>query len=248
MKKTLLLFVVLLANAVLVFGQGSLQIIDKNGLVVEEGTRIILRDTNVSVWAINSEDYYIRNVGSQTVSVRVKRELVQEVEDTENYMCFGNCYSSDLNETPAPGFLVAPGAITTNEQFFSAHYNPKGHEGITLIKYTFYDNNNPSDNVYFLIDFYAGPNVGIIDIDKTAKLSAYPNPATTMLKIDYAAEMPNGAQLVMYNIAGQKVFSQTLEDSASTVNVSVVDFPKGVYMYRIEANGYQTASKKVVVQ
>ncbi len=248
MKKTLLLFVVLLANAALVFGQSSLQIIDKNGLVVEEGTRIVLRDTNSNAF-IGSDFYKIKNIGNHDVSVRVKREILQEVDSTTNDMCFGQCFSHTISESPAPGFKVSPGQMTTDEQLFSAHYLSSGHEGITLVKYIFYDNNNPSDKVYFLMDFYAGPNVGIADVDKTAKLAAYPNPATTMLKIDYVAEkMPNGAQLVMYNIAGQKVFSQTIEDASSTVNVSVVDFPKGVYMYRIEANGYQTASKKVVVQ
>ncbi len=252
MKKTLLLFAIVLTSATLVFGQSSLQIVDEQGNDVAPGTVIKVRDTDTTVEELLSPHFLIRNTKTNpadSVVVRARRTMVVEVDSTANAICLGTCGAPFSDVSPAPGITIHASSLCNQEDAFVAHYYPEGHTGITLIRYTFFDVENEADSVNILVDFYVGPDVGIDEMDNTAKLAAYPNPATTMLTIDYAAEkMPSDAKLVMYNIAGQEVYAQKLETTAATVNVSVVDFPQGVYVYRIEADGYQTASKKVVVQ
>ncbi len=249
MKKTLLLFAIVLTSATLVFGQSSLQIVDEQGNDVVPGTVIKVRDKDTTVDELLSPHFLIRNTSAQNVVVRARRTMVVEVDSTANAICLGTCGAPFSDVSPAPGITINANSLCNQEDAFVAHYYPEGHIGITLIKYTFFNVDNEADSVSMFVDFYVGPDVGIDEMDKTAKLAAYPNPATTMLTIDYAADkMPSDAKLVMYNIAGQEVYAQNLETTAATVNVSVIDFPQGIYVYRIEADGYQTVSKKVVVQ
>lgn len=252
MKKTLLLSVFLLAQAVFVFGQ-NLQLFVKEGTTyvpvnTEQLVKIQAEDLNNELASV---EYFVHNNSNAPISVRAKRTNVSVLEGTISYMCFGLCYmpSADIVPIPAKDPIVIPANTTLSDtELFSAHYSPLGQEGAALISYKFYNVDDENDAVTLNVEFYAGPKVGINEVDNTAKLSAYPNPTTGQIMIDYTIKEQANAALVIYNINGQQVYIQALDAAQASVNISLEDMPKGVYMYRIEAPNYQSLSRKIVLQ
>jgi hypothetical protein len=69
-----------------------------------------------------------------------------------------------------------------------------------------------------------------------------PNPATDNFTVTLDAAGKSNVE--MFNLVGQKVYSNTTSDASVTVNVS--DFKSGVYMLKINQNGQVYTSKVVV--
>lgn len=250
MKKTLLLFALLVANVTFLLAQSSLQLIDEAGNAVEPDAVFKVRSTDLHEWQIETAPFSVKNISAADVTVQLKRETIEAVEGTTNDFCFaGNCFSSSVDfAVPLAGLTIAAGATTATIDAFTAHYQPYEQEGITLVKYTFFNMADENDAVSIIVDYYVGPNVGITEYDSEATLSAYPNPVSDMITIDYSVKTQKNVRLAIYSINGQKQYEQSLQSAESTVIVSVADYPKGVYLYRIEGDDYQTKYAKIVVQ
>ena len=73
------------------------------------------------------------------------------------------------------------------------------------------------------------------------QLSAFPNPTSDVLNIVAENPLENGVNVEIYNILGEKVWSQKSENATqNTFKVSVADLPKGLYFVKIN-NGLETA-------
>ena len=78
------------------------------------------------------------------------------------------------------------------------------------------------------------------------KNNAYPNPATSIVNIDYALNSGN-AQIVFYNILGVTVYEQPLGNQIGTAKINVSDFASGIYFYTIKVNGKAVETKKLII-
>jgi len=78
------------------------------------------------------------------------------------------------------------------------------------------------------------------------KNNAYPNPATSIVNIDYALNSGN-AQVVFYNILGVSVHEQSLNGQTGTAKVNVSNFATGIYFYTIKVNGKSVETKKLII-
>lgn len=93
--------------------------------------------------------------------------------------------------------------------------------------------------------------IGINDfpVDKQASLlKAFPNPATNEVTIPY--NLPanvNQAELKLYNVNGIMVKSFTIDHTFSTINVQTGDLAAGIYLYRIESDGFKSETFKLSV-
>ena len=93
---------------------------------------------------------------------------------------------------------------------------------------------NTENNTYCVRYYYSG--VGIDE--KTNDLNVYPNPACNEIHIDNAA----GAQVSIYNVAGQEVMSIENADASATINVA--NLTEGLYIVRV-VNGNEVSTSKV---
>ena len=73
-------------------------------------------------------------------------------------------------------------------------------------------------------------------------ITIQPNPATSNFTVDLGSA--GKADVEMFNLVGQKVYSTTTNDASIQVNVS--DYKSGVYMLKINKNGQIYTSKVVV--
>ena len=92
---------------------------------------------------------------------------------------------------------------------------------------------NASNNTYCVNYIY---NNGINE--KTNNLMVYPNPACNEIHIDNVA----GAQVSIFNIAGQEVMSIENADASATINVA--NLTEGLYVVRV-VNGNEVSTSKV---
>ncbi len=94
----------------------------------------------------------------------------------------------------------------------------------------------PADST--AIDIYAGIERAE---DKTVLNPAYPNPAVSSVRLPYS--ITSDAEMVLYSMDGRVVDNIRLHAGEGYVDVRVSDFPKGMYVYRV--NG---ATGRFVVQ
>jgi len=69
---------------------------------------------------------------------------------------------------------------------------------------------------------------GIVSIDKTI-FKIYPNPANNILNIE--AEISKPAHIEIYNLSGNKIFSQLMMETNHSINIS--NFASGIYFIKV---------------
>lgn len=94
--------------------------------------------------------------------------------------------------------------------------------------------------------FYRIDNVvGVEEADLSDQLQVYPNPASNIIHIDFAA--PTTAQVKLYNLTGQQVLTESISNlSKATIDVSALS--QGVYVLQLKQADGTIATKKVIVE
>lgn len=152
-------------------------------------------------------------------------------------ICAGEC----LEGSVSPIFTVAP-----NSDFdgvFVCDFFPNS-ETDGFFSFKLY-NTQATDDTLSLTFHVHVQGVGINNVE-TNSINAYPNPAASMINVDYElAEGTQNAQIVIVNLMGQVVKSVALHQMQGTASINVEDLPAGVYTYGIKG---QSNMKKVVVR
>ncbi len=146
MKKTLLLFAVLLTSATL-FSQSTIlttwefgptaysPVITFNGAPSESVIVSHIRATNA---------------GASTVNIKVIREVMFQVETTTHTFCWGEVCFGPTTDTSATTVTLEPGEFNDS---FTGDLVPNGTMGISTVKYTFYDEDNPTNRSEVLVNY-----------------------------------------------------------------------------------------------
>ena len=182
-----------------------------------------------------------QNMTDDDLSFRVRKEqLVINEETTDIVFCLGQCYTGELSAVL--NIDAGETVPATDEKAFHATYAGTGDAA--LIRFTFYLTNNENDKVSFYIAYVEGN--GFSQNDMVRALSAYPNPATRLVNIEYAAPATD-AFLVIKNLTGKEVY-RTSVSQAGKKQVDLSQFNPGVYFYGIESKGKMLCTKKLLVK
>jgi len=241
MKKILLFSFIIYFSALGLFAQ-SLELSNAYGKL-NNGDTIVLFSTNAAATFVVAVD--VKNTGSSSMEVRVKKTELNVVPGSENYFCWAQCY--------LPGTYVSPDGIVIpsghTESAFTGDYDSKGNAGATYIRYTFFDFNNTSDTVCFVAKFVAGSGVGIENvIAKPTFSNIYPNPAKNTISLNYNLNGAQKAVLEIHNILGSLVKTIDINGNSGQLNVDVSDLNNGVYFYSFIVDEKVITSKKLVIQ
>jgi len=83
-------------------------------------------------------------------------------------------------------------------------------------------------------------------IDESQEVSVYPNPNNGQFTLSLSNNTGN-CNVEIYNVLGEKVYTETLPQSQSNINLT--EQPNGVYLYRVLAkNGQLIGEGKVILQ
>ncbi len=161
----------------------------------------------------------------------------------QSYYCWALCYDTTVCNSPDP-LVVAGRSIDMNS--FHSYIYPNGVAGSSTLTYTFFDQNNPSDQGSASITFDI-LTAGVNEISKGTLSSAVPNPANAFANINYSVPALKNGKLVVYNMLGTVVKEYRLTNTQASVLLSTSELSSGVYVYSLINDGKSVSTKKLVV-
>ena len=186
----------------------------------------------------------VENTTNNPINVLVRCDKSDMVFGQQTYYCWFQCYDTTVTYMAEP--LTIQGRTTDTLSFHSYLY-PLSTPGTSNIRYTFSDQNNPSDSISATI-VYDVLNTGVDEIENNGSLAtASPNPANNMTGIGYNLPSLHNPHLVIYNMLGSKVKDIEITSKQSLLFVSTSELESGIYVYSLINNGKPVATKKLIV-
>lgn len=245
MKKILFLAVLLISGT---FAGAQVLTLHWDGQDIENGSTVFV---NGEMTDNEYEEYLshvmVKNNSDRDIAVKASREDIDVVEGSTNYLCWEACYPDDITESP--NAYTIPAGEMTPDWVFAGHYLPQLNIGTSTIKYTFFNENEPENQVHFFVSYVISPTSLDDLLSKAAISEAYPNPATNQFAIDY--DFPTGIETVelkLFNIVGQEVISKSFSGVKGKIQISVADLPEGIYFYNLVLNQESAFAKKLIVR
>ncbi|RLD45372.1 MAG: hypothetical protein DRI89_01290 [Bacteroidetes bacterium] len=190
----------------------------------------------------------VHNNTDQWMKTKVRRNQLDMVEGTSSYFCWGICYPDDVLESQDSILIVSGGSSV--DTAFSGQYLPNSKIGTSLVEYIFYNQENEDQQVKVLVKYWASPESIDEGMTNGGSISdIYPNPATTVVSIDYSIPPGlNNARISIVNIYGNVVKELEIDRNAHKLTVDISDMESGIYFYTmlIGNNIYET--KKLIIQ
>ena len=181
----------------------------------------------------------VTNITSGIVKVRVRRTIQTVVSGTQNYFCWSVCHGPSVSEDP--DYLEINAGATRND--FYADYLPQGQSGQSVIFYTFFNHDTPSDSVRLKVVFDIAPT-GIASVEAKNNFQLYPNPANDIIRVK--CNFDTNADLIIYDITGKMVRRESLIASQSDYTLSIADLRSGVYFYSLNNDKEIVSMKKLI--
>ena len=175
---------------------------------------------------------------------RVRKQVLTDADPGDITFCVDSiCYTGNMSQELV---IVAGESWGSDDlgRMFHANYSHQ-NLGTQRVRFTIVNADDANDTISFIINYTT--TTGIQDVASVSKLSAYPNPATSSVTLEYATNNAHNAFLVIRNLTGMEVFRVPVSYSGkSTVDVS--SFRAGVYFYGIESDGRMLSTKKLLVK
>lgn len=194
--------------------------------------------------AIMSSGFYIYNAGGQSLPVHAFRKKVQDLPGQMNKFCFGPyCYSLLTDSSSAP---VNIQSLDTNFSFSFSYFafdsvsNPLS--GLCIMRYTFYEAQNPSSFVYVDVHFNTGTTFAPVNSDKN-KIICYPNPAKNTLYISSAPTLFENFKL--FNSSGALILDGSIQKETTAIDLS--SFAKGIYNLQLHGKS-ATRTQLIIIE
>jgi hypothetical protein len=242
MKKILLLSIFALAGLRVASAQGIT--ITKEGTDYTNGTFIAWFDITEypgnNAFTLNG--FSVKNNGTSTKTLRMIRQEISVIPNTENYFCWESCYSPATDTST--GNIVLNANAAFNDMFLD--YKPTGQLGETIIRYIIQNIADLNDTASLLVRYNASPT-SIREITNTAKLSSlFPNPANNNVTVNYAVNQGQAA-LEIKNLLGQVQRVMPIVAGSKSTNLNIADLPSGIYFVTLKSNGNIVDTKRLVV-
>ncbi len=241
MKKLLLAALTISILATFSFAQ-SFELYHEEELFQSGGIVVVPDDVSASLMLAHMS---IKNISAVSKVVKAKKEEISVVPGSVNTFCWFLCWEPTIFVSPF-GVTIEPG-ITNNE--FSGDYMPLNNAGVTIMRYTFFDEANPNDSIHFYTHFNAG-TIGMDELtnENVSFSNPYPNPARSQVSFDYTLPLSvNTASLKIHNLLGSIVKEQRISDRSGKITIDVSDLNEGFYFYSVQANNEILETKRLVI-
>jgi hypothetical protein len=188
---------------------------------------------------------WVTNNAATPISVKVKKIETHITPGTTNTFCWGLCYPPDVFVS-LQTIVLDPGETDSTD--FSGHLSPNGISGYDLITYVFYNVSDPSDSVCLNVHFAHFP-VGIDNPGIKPMLSgAFPNPVSTIFRLDYTLPSDLTGKIILFNESGVVVKEISLPAGSGKTMINTGELNDGVYFYSLYTEGRICSTKRIIVQ
>lgn len=241
MKKTLLI-IASVGFVGMLFAQPSFTITDVSSVNITGTTQTFWIDQDI----LDARHYTMTNTSSISIDLKVRKTNVQLNTPTaySTYCTCINCYPPAT--TMSVLFTLVPGESCD----LIADYFPDSTGGTGQVRYTILNQNNPADSA--TVDFiYNSTPTGINSnvFEKASVSNPAPNPASSVFVINYklGSTTSVGAKMVVYNMLGDRVKEQSIEENDGTIRMDVSTFNQGIYICSLESEGKTLVTRRLVV-
>jgi len=240
MKTKLLLITLLVVTSLFTFAQNL--VIMHEGVDLEPNEVIqVIGEASATELVV---EFDIKNTSASTIETNVTRYLVSLASGHVHTFCWaGLCYAPPT--VTSPNTVNIEGGVV-HEDDFSGHINPYNNVGTSIVAYTFFDVNNPTDTVQVVVQYLAG-TVGMGELDKEKlEVSTYPNPASDVITFAVNAEVSDAITYELLSITGATIRTEVTVEPEVQFNVS--DLTEGLYLYRVSSDKEMIKTGRVVIK
>ena len=199
-------------------------------------------------------DFEVKNNYSSSKTVKVKRTLLSSVTGHDIYYCFG---AVCLNPSPLTVYvpsqsatISANGGLPNGQGTYGLSADLDAMAlGTSVVRYTLYDVNNPSDSIFVDLTYVVTP-VGITELNvKNFHISQpSPNPALNNATFKYDFNfIPKEAQLKIYNMVGSLVQEEKITGKEGKISLDISGLEEGVYFCSLSVNDKIISTKRLIV-
>jgi len=248
MKKLLLFITISFLTTSYAFTQSTLKLFDEANNPISNGAVLWTYGDTASTTII-SKAIWVKNTNISMLNVKVKKFCLSSVTGTKNTFCWTTCYNY-VACIQAPfetdTIHIRKDSICKN---FVGECKPYGQTGVTSVKYTFFDGDNPQDSIYVIINYSAGTSgIAQNELDNIVFSNAYPNPATSYfsLKVSVPANSQKSI-IVIKDMLGSIAKEIKLENDDNVVKINIGDLADGIYFYSLVIDDKIYKTKKLIV-
>lgn len=191
----------------------------------------------------------LKNISDHPIHVMVRRDEMQIGSSQNSYFCWDNdCLESEGSLLPT-SHLIQPGEIV---ETFVSILTAGLDETISNLKYTFFDRENPDDEVIVELDYTVkDKNNGsfMFNSNSISLSDIYPNPVSDVAYISYLIyDEEIEAKIVFHNVLGSGVGEYTLNPVEQELKIITTEFKPGVYFYTLYVDNEGKVTKKLIIK
>lgn len=188
----------------------------------------------------------IANTSSNEVGVLVNKNVISAADNHVNSFCIGDCYPPTTNESTTVYNIAAND--TTAVGVFYIEFEHGGSIGQSVIDYTIFERSDNSNSAQVRITFDVTEGTAVETNSFANAFIAFPNPVTSGMVSFKVENFSNieGSRIVVRNILGSTVKSVIISNNIVRLNVD--DLPNGIYLYSLERNGVNVATKRFIIR
>ena len=197
------------------------------------------------LWAEMVTEIKVENISqSNTVEVKVSKEILSTPGGSSNYFCWVNCFLAGTIVSPTQ-ITFAPGDV--DDVNFSVHYSPQGISGLAAIKYCAFDADNVSDSACTIVHFNA-VSTNVFEEEKILSFSDFhPNPTSLNTEMNYNLLAGQQVEVLVLDMLGNMVKKHQLSAQNGKLSFKVTDLKAGLYFANIMVNGQLHEMKRLIV-
>lgn len=179
------------------------------------------------------------NIGDEVLNIVIEQEIISLAEGASIGFEWNGIYYED--EDLSQGNIIE---AQESDASFIAHFSAGNNLGISIIKYTFFEE-GMEENAHSITLIFNSTSVGIENISAIPSF-AFPNPSRGIITIQY--EIPNDgieANLQVIDLLGRIVEDVPIDPKKDQIQMHL---PSGQYYYRITSFlGYSHSSKLLIL-
>jgi hypothetical protein len=234
----------LLASGFLAFmiaaasAQSSFRILSPSNVDLTNTIYYVYQDTS----SIYTGAFNIKNSSGVNITSKLRKEELSMSTGAISSICYsGICCPSFVYTTKC--YPHSAGAtLAMNADFtYSKSYTS------STIRYTVYNCADLNDSASFIIVYNASP-ASIKQQSTGFSISEpYPNPASSVLHINYTMSNTAGVHILVYDLLGSIVRSAEIVQTSGIWSLSTEDLRAGMYFYSLEINHKILTTRKFLV-
>lgn len=196
-------------------------------------------------------DFNQVNTSGTSITYKVQKTNTVITSTATTWFCvYHNADAGDLqSQCYIPSTTMSANFVTDSAEYnmLLCDYAAGSAFGITIVRYKFFNINNPNDTAVLWLRYNVTP-VGVAESHNATLGEPYPNPATDNIAVSYNFTNDSKGTVMVTDLTGKTVYTQQVAAQNGMLYIETSSWAKGVYMLSLTDENGIAARRKIVVQ